>query len=104
MLMGSADAAVLMWRNWGASLGMGSGGSASSRYGLARQAACHLKSAVPRSRSSTAALMSRSAAGTPLCHAPCASLQDVDAVVGTCHAAGISRKVVRLRPIAVIKG
>ena len=48
--------------------------------------------------------MSRSAAGTPLCHAPHPYLQDVDAVVGTCHAAGISRKVVRLRPIAVIKG
>jgi len=25
-------------------------------------------------------------------------------VVNTCHAAGISRKVVRLRPIAVVKG
>ncbi|KAL4428524.1 hypothetical protein ABPG75_002613 [Micractinium tetrahymenae] len=32
------------------------------------------------------------------------SYKDVDAVVNTCHAAGISRKVVRLRPIAVVKG
>jgi hypothetical protein len=35
---------------------------------------------------------------------PSYCLQDVDAVVDTCHAAGISKKVVRLRPIAVIKG
>lgn len=32
------------------------------------------------------------------------TLQDVDAVVRTCDAAGICRKVVRLRPIAVVKG
>ena len=31
-------------------------------------------------------------------------LQDVHAVVETCHQAGISKKTVRLRPIAVIKG
>lgn len=30
--------------------------------------------------------------------------QDVDAVVETCHEAGISRKAVRLRPVAVVKG
>lgn len=32
------------------------------------------------------------------------SYKDVNAVVDTCHQAGISNKVVRLRPIAVIKG
>lgn len=32
------------------------------------------------------------------------SYKDVDDVIETCHAAGISRKVVKLRPIAVIKG
>ena len=32
------------------------------------------------------------------------SYKDVTTVVDTCHAAGISRKVVKLRPIAVIKG
>lgn len=32
------------------------------------------------------------------------SYKDVTAVVDTCHAAGISRKVLKLRPIAVIKG
>ncbi|EDQ90003.1 uncharacterized protein MONBRDRAFT_24995 [Monosiga brevicollis MX1] len=32
------------------------------------------------------------------------SYKDVTAVVDTCHAAGISKKVVKLRPIAVIKG
>jgi tRNA-splicing ligase RtcB len=32
------------------------------------------------------------------------SYKDVDEVVETCHAAGIARKAVRLRPIAVIKG
>jgi RNA-splicing ligase RtcB len=31
-------------------------------------------------------------------------VQDVTEVVDTCHAAGISRKAVKLRPIAVIKG
>lgn len=33
-----------------------------------------------------------------------AVLQDVTAVVDTCHAAGISKKAVKLRPIAVVKG
>lgn len=32
------------------------------------------------------------------------SYKDVSAVVDTCHEAGISKKTVRLRPIAVIKG
>ena len=32
------------------------------------------------------------------------SYKDVTAVVDTCHAAGISSKCVKLRPIAVIKG
>ncbi|GLC35223.1 hypothetical protein PLESTB_000588200 [Pleodorina starrii] len=32
------------------------------------------------------------------------SYKDVSAVVDTCHAAGISKKAVKLRPIAVIKG
>eukprot|EP00033_Pygsuia_biforma_P000374 GCRY01000448.1.p1 GENE.GCRY01000448.1~~GCRY01000448.1.p1 ORF type:complete len:521 (+),score=151.46 GCRY01000448.1:1942-3504(+) len=32
------------------------------------------------------------------------SYKDVTAVVETCHAAGISKKVIKLRPIAVIKG
>ena len=32
------------------------------------------------------------------------SYKDVSAVVETCHQAGISNKVVKLRPIAVIKG
>ncbi|KAA6376258.1 MAG: putative tRNA-splicing ligase RtcB [Streblomastix strix] len=32
------------------------------------------------------------------------SYKDVDAVIDTCHTAGISKKTVRLRPIAVIKG
>ena len=32
------------------------------------------------------------------------SYKDVSAVVDTCHAAGISKKALRLRPIAVIKG
>ena len=32
------------------------------------------------------------------------SYKDVTQVVDTCQAAGISNKVVRLRPIAVIKG
>ena len=32
------------------------------------------------------------------------SYKDVTSVVDTCHAAGISRKVVKLRPIAVVKG
>ena len=31
-------------------------------------------------------------------------LQDVTEVVNTCHEAGISKKCVKLRPIAVIKG
>jgi len=30
--------------------------------------------------------------------------KDVDAVVDTIHAAGIARKVARLRPLAVMKG
>lgn len=34
----------------------------------------------------------------------CANVQDVSAVVDTCHEAGISKKAVKLRPIAVIKG
>lgn len=32
------------------------------------------------------------------------SYKDVSEVVDTCHAAGISRKAIKLRPIAVIKG
>lgn len=32
------------------------------------------------------------------------SYKDVTAVVDTCHEAGISKKAVKLRPIAVIKG
>lgn len=32
------------------------------------------------------------------------SYKDVSAVVDTCHEAGISKKVVKLRPIAVVKG
>ncbi len=32
------------------------------------------------------------------------SYKDVSEVVDTCHDAGIARKVVRLRPIAVVKG
>jgi tRNA-splicing ligase RtcB len=32
------------------------------------------------------------------------SYKDVTEVVDTCHAAGISKKCVKLRPIAVIKG
>jgi len=32
------------------------------------------------------------------------SYKDVCAVVETCHAAGISNKAIKLRPIAVIKG
>ena len=32
------------------------------------------------------------------------SYKDVSAVVDTCHEAGISKKAVRLRPVAVIKG
>ena len=32
------------------------------------------------------------------------SYKDVTAVVDTCHAAGISKKCVKLRPIAVVKG
>ena len=32
------------------------------------------------------------------------SYKDVSEVVDTCHQAGISKKTVRLRPIAVIKG
>ena len=32
------------------------------------------------------------------------SYKDVTQVVNTCHAAGISKKCVKLRPIAVVKG
>lgn len=32
------------------------------------------------------------------------SYKDVIQVVDTCHAAGISKKAIKLRPIAVIKG
>ena len=32
------------------------------------------------------------------------SYKDVTAVVDTCHDAGISKKAIKLRPIAVIKG
>jgi tRNA-splicing ligase RtcB len=32
------------------------------------------------------------------------SYKDVTHVVGTCHAAGLSKKAVKLRPVAVIKG
>ena len=32
------------------------------------------------------------------------SYKDVTAVVDTCHEAGISKKSVKLRPIAVVKG
>lgn len=32
------------------------------------------------------------------------SYKDVSEVVDTCHAAGISKKTVKLRPIAVVKG
>lgn len=32
------------------------------------------------------------------------SYKDVDDVIETCHQAGISKKTVKLRPIAVIKG
>lgn len=32
------------------------------------------------------------------------SYKDINAVIDTCHAAGISKKTVKLRPIAVIKG
>lgn len=32
------------------------------------------------------------------------SYKDVTAVVDTCHAAGISNKAIKLRPIAVVKG
>mmetsp|Transcript_36991 Transcript_36991/g.103313 ORF Transcript_36991/g.103313 Transcript_36991/m.103313 type:complete len:102 (-) Transcript_36991:16-321(-) len=32
------------------------------------------------------------------------SYKDVTAVVDTCHSAGISNKVIKLRPIAVVKG
>ena len=32
------------------------------------------------------------------------SYKDVTAVVDTCHEAGISRKCVKLRPLAVVKG
>jgi len=32
------------------------------------------------------------------------SYKDVTQVVDTCHQAGISKKVIKLRPIAVIKG
>ena len=32
------------------------------------------------------------------------SYKDVEAVVETCQAAGLSRKVARLRPVAVVKG
>lgn len=32
------------------------------------------------------------------------SYKDVTAVVDTCHEAGISKKCIKLRPIAVIKG
>ena len=32
------------------------------------------------------------------------SYKDVSQVVDTCHHAGISKKVVKLRPVAVIKG
>jgi tRNA-splicing ligase RtcB len=32
------------------------------------------------------------------------SYKDVTEVVETCHAAGLSKKTVKLRPIAVIKG
>lgn len=32
------------------------------------------------------------------------SYKDVSEVVNTCHAAGISNKVIKLRPIAVVKG
>ena len=32
------------------------------------------------------------------------SYKDVTQVVDTCHAAGISKKCIKLRPIAVIKG
>ena len=32
------------------------------------------------------------------------SYKDVSEVVDTCHAAGISSKCIKLRPIAVIKG
>jgi tRNA-splicing ligase RtcB len=32
------------------------------------------------------------------------SYKDVESVVNTCESAGISRKVVKLRPIAVVKG
>lgn len=32
------------------------------------------------------------------------SYKDVTAVVNTCHQAGISSKVVKMRPIAVVKG
>jgi tRNA-splicing ligase RtcB (3'-phosphate/5'-hydroxy nucleic acid ligase) len=32
------------------------------------------------------------------------SYKDVTAVIETCHAAGISSKAIKLRPIAVVKG
>lgn len=34
----------------------------------------------------------------------CVAAQDVTEVVETCHAAGISKKCIKLRPIAVVKG
>lgn len=32
------------------------------------------------------------------------SYKDVTEVVNTCHVAGLSKKVIKLRPIAVVKG
>lgn len=33
-----------------------------------------------------------------------ASYKDVDQVIDTCHAVGISKKCVRLKPVIVVKG
>ncbi|KAF8071042.1 RtcB-like protein [Scenedesmus sp. PABB004] len=66
----------------------------------ARRAACTRSTAAPGCPPRGSAPGARRALARAAHRAP----QDVTAVVDTCHAAGISKKAVKLRPIAVVKG
>jgi len=71
-----------------------------SRHAAARQ----INGAELRRQLEAAGIAVRAGSTRGLCEEAPAAYKDVDEVVATCERAGLARRVVRLRPLGVVKG
>jgi len=75
-------------------------GRTMSRHAAARQ----INGGELRRQLESAGIAVRASSTRGLCEEAPAAYKDVDEVVATCERAGLARRVVRLRPLGVVKG